>query len=224
MSWYSFNRIVARGLRESLRETRAFATGTLLDVGCGNKPYLELFADSVTSHLGIDLPPALSANKLLKQADLHADLRHPLPVLDCSIDTVLCTEVIEHNPEPATLMSEMHRVLKPGGHLILTAPQTWGLHEEPHDYYRFTQHGLRYLAEEAAFEIVAVRPRGGIWATVAQRVSSFLHYRFSEGRGLLCKLPTVLACFAIQAAGSLLDACFRHAGDTLGNTMVARRG
>lgn len=74
----------------------------------------------------------------------------------------------------------MNRVLKPGGCLILTSPQVWGLHEEPNDFYRYTRYGLAYLAENCGLEVVSLQARGGYWAMVGQRTSSFVHYNYTH--------------------------------------------
>ena len=72
-----------------------------------------------------------------------------LPFGDRSFETVFSSQVLEHVPEPWRMVEDMARVLKPGGHLILTAPHIWGLHEVPHDYFRFTSYGLQHLARRA---------------------------------------------------------------------------
>ena len=61
---------------------------------------------------------------------------------DGAFDAVLFTQVLEHVPEPARVLAELHRILRPGGTLYLTAPLVWELHELPHDYYRYTSEGL----------------------------------------------------------------------------------
>src|SRR5437667_9735527 len=73
--------------------------------------------------------------------DVYASgLALPFPV--ACFDAVICAEVLEHVPDPQRLFSEVHRVLRPGGHLVLTTPQPWGLHEEPHDYFQDAKYGL----------------------------------------------------------------------------------
>ena len=61
---------------------------------------------------------------------------------DDRFDIVFCTQVIEHVPDPAALVAETHRVLRPGGWLVLTGPFWWPHHEEPHDFHRFTRYGF----------------------------------------------------------------------------------
>ena len=84
-----------------------------------------------------------------------------LPFADRCFETVFCAQVLEHVPRPEELLREAFRVLKVGGQIILTVPQTWGLHEEPHDYYRFTRYGLRYMLERVGFQVRSIEPRGG---------------------------------------------------------------
>lgn len=118
------------------------------------------------SWIGLDFKDTPSGPSL---ADVYASVLE-LPFLPGTFDTVLTTQVLEHVPRPQDLIRESHRVLKVGGHLVLTAPQTNPLHEEPRDYFRYTCHGLRFLAEEAGFEILEITPLGGAIATVGQLV------------------------------------------------------
>ena len=206
--------ISRRLLWRAVKERARYARGTLLDVGCGGKPYRGLF-DQVGRHVGIDLPPA-------KDADIYASAL-ALPFADCTFNTVLCTEVLEHVPEPAVVMAEAARVLRPGGYLILTAAQTWGLHHEPDDYYRFTQYGLRYLAEKSGFEVIEASATCGLWATVAQRIADTIVFDYASRSNIVIK--GLLSCISapILILGAGLDAVAGKRGDTLDNILVARR-
>ncbi len=95
----------------------------LLDVGGKGKPYACFFAGRVVNHYVLDVEPAPSV-------DVVGDARH-MPFSDASIDVVLITQVLEHIPEPITVISEIRRVLKPGGTLLLSVPSI------------FPQHGCR---------------------------------------------------------------------------------
>jgi SAM-dependent methyltransferase len=142
---------------------REHATGRLLDIGCGIKPYEPIFAPYVTEHVGVDHSD--SPHEL--DADIIATA-YDIPVADATFDTALMTEVLEHLEEPLDALREAHRLLAPGGKLILTAPMMWPLHEEPRDFYRYTPHGLRYLFGKAGFVDVEVIPLAGQWTTIAQ--------------------------------------------------------
>jgi len=153
--------LVTRHLVQSLRHaSEAYASGLLLDVGCGGRPYETMFQSYVEGYTGVDTPAST-----LSRADTAAVAAH-LPFTDCTFDTVLCTEVLEHLSTPAACIDEMARVLRPGGHLILTTPQMWPLHEEPYDFFRFTRYGLAYLCRSAHLDVVEVRCHGGAWATI----------------------------------------------------------
>jgi len=189
--------------------------GLLLDIGCGNRPYISLFP-SVTRYVGIDLPWRDLATK---QVDVWASGLH-LPFADGSFDVVLCTQVLEHVPRPWQLIQEVFRVLRIGGKLILTAPQTWGLHEEPCDYYRFTKYGLQYLLEGAGFEVRSIKARGGVFRAMGQTLMNFwyLYYQIPRLTYWLQRINAMLNTFF-----AYLDRRWPWGKDTLGYTVLAIR-
>lgn len=137
---------------KSILEAREYVSGRLLDLGCGKKPYYPYLADKTLSWIGLDFPASVSGST---SADVYGDAME-MPFKSEVFNTILCTEVLEHVSEPNKLLSEAFRVLKVGGYLILTTPQTGGLHEEPHDYYRYTKYGLSFLAEQCGFTVVYI--------------------------------------------------------------------
>ncbi len=104
-----------------------------LDIGSGGSGYDRYFPNRVT----VDIDPA-------RKPDIVADAEH-LPFKDGEFSFVLCTEVLEHVRNPREAISEMHRVLEPGGTLILTTRFVYPLHDTPHDYWRFTRYGMEEL-------------------------------------------------------------------------------
>jgi SAM-dependent methyltransferase len=128
---------------------------SVLDLGCGNRPYADLLDGS--DYVGVDY----SAEDSLP--DIITDGTR-LALRDGRFDLVFCTQVIEHVPAPAALVAEAHRVLRPGGFLVLTGPFWWPLHEEPHDYHRFTRHGFAHMLRAAGFSEFEITPDGGDWA------------------------------------------------------------
>lgn len=144
-----------------------YARGTLVDVGCGEKPWVEVFSSHVEEHIGVDHEASPHG---LNRVDVIAGA-YEIPLADESADTVLLSAVLEHLERPADAIAEAHRLLRPGGHLILTAPFFWPLHEEPRDFYRYSPYGLRYLLEQAGFEVVEVVPLSGAWTTFALELS-----------------------------------------------------
>ena len=135
----------------------------VLDAGAGEAPYRELFAH--TDYMTTDWSESVHPGA--RSADIIASL-DALPVPDASFDLVVCTQVLEHVPEPAAVLAELRRVLRDGGELWLTVPFVGELHEEPHDHFRYTSHGLRGLCERAGFGEVRTWPLGGYFTALAQ--------------------------------------------------------
>lgn len=135
-------------------------SGELLDVGCGRQPYADYFAH-ITHKRACDFDGKRGNVDFECPAD-----RIPLP--DGSLDSIFCTEVLEHVPDPLAVWREFNRVLRPGGKVLLATPMYWPGHEEPYDFYRYPEYGLRYLTRESGFEILRLVPRGGPWALFGQ--------------------------------------------------------
>jgi SAM-dependent methyltransferase len=111
------------------------------------------------AHVGVELAITLNG---LQGVDVIYD-GYSLPFADGCFESALCTEVLEHTRDPAQVLCEVARVLRPGGHVLVTVPMIIHDHEEPRDYYRFTRYGLLLLAEGAGLEPVWIEPRGGAW-------------------------------------------------------------
>ena len=139
--------------------------GPVLDCGCGNKPYAALFERTRTRLIGVDIEQSSRS-----RADVLMAREGSLPFRRDSFEGALCTQVIEHVPDPHGLLEEVWRVLKPGGLLLLTAPFVWEQHELPHDYLRFTEMGMRRLAIDAGFHVLTLDGCGGFWETIGQLV------------------------------------------------------
>ena len=207
--------VARRCLDRAVRRQRYRATGWLLDVGCGGRPYQHLF-EHVSRYVGIDIPSPCC------KVDAFANGMR-LPFQDASFDTVLCNQVLEHVCEPHLLISETARVLKPGGTLMLTTPQVWGLHHEPYDFFRYTKYGLIHLAQSHGLVVVVVAPTCGMWATLTQRLADTVVHLYCA-RLPRWTLPLVGLCLApVLAGGFVVDMLFGSRGDTLDNILVARK-
>ena len=147
-----------------------YAKGKMLDVGCGVKPYREMFAPYVTEHIGLDHEASFHGTH---EVDIFGPADH-IPCGDGLFDTVLCTEVLEHLEDPARAIGEMSRVLKVGGHCILTTPFFWHIHEAPRDFFRFSRYGLQYLFESHGFSVIELRAVSGFWVTFCQELAYYL--------------------------------------------------
>lgn len=215
--YISPSRLQRENIRQGLEECKTYAQGRLLDIGCGSKPYRELFAPFVTQHLGTDYSDTEHSGFMDVAADATA-----LPFATASFDTVLCTEVIEHVRDPAQAMAEIARILKPGGYLFLTTPQTWETHRAPYDYYRYTRYGLSYLATTHNMEVVKMVTHVGAGSTIGQLLSVFLFHPF-EHKSRLVQIGPALLCQLVMSLFSWLDVFDRQRQLTLGYMMLARR-
>ena len=78
--------------------------------------------------------------------------------------------------EPAAVIAELARVLKPGGRMLLIVPHEWEEHQIPHDYFRYTRYGVRYLLERAGLTPVAIEPVGGFFRLLSRRLFNALQF------------------------------------------------
>lgn len=141
---------------------REHASGDLVDLGCGHAPYRGMYADRVHSIVTVDWEGTLHRAAV----DVTCDLNRGIALPDASADTILCTDILEHIFEPRVLWSEMSRVLRPNGKALVGVPFYYWIHEQPHDYHRYTQFALKRYAEEAGFKVVSLQAAGGLSCVV----------------------------------------------------------
>lgn len=143
----------------------------VLDVGAGTCPYRNDF--SHCRYISHDFKKYDGAEKLggtdtYGQIDIVSEIT-AIPLGDETVDCVLCTEVLEHVPEPAAALREMARILKPGGRLLLTAPLSSGLHQLPYHYYGgFTPEWYRHFFPQAGLDLREITSNGGFFRMLAQ--------------------------------------------------------
>jgi len=194
-----------------------YATGRLIDVGCGIKPYKKFLADRVSEHIGIDLEDGTHGTSAVDQVGSAYDTGEP----DGKADTVLMTQVFEHLEEPAQGLRESYRILAPGGHLVLSTDFAWHLHEEPRDFFRYSPHGLRYLFEQAGFEVLSVKPVTGAWFLLFQE-AAYAVRRLARGNLVTLVLSLPLT-HALQLLAVLGDRVVFDEAIGQGHIIVGRR-
>lgn len=155
-----------------------FASGRLLDLGCGRVPLYEKYRSKCTEIVCIDWG---NSPHDISHIDIEADLNLPIPIESKYFDSILFTDVLEHIAEPEKLLSEARRMLRDGGVLIGTVPFLYRLHEEPHDYCRYTIHKLQRLALLSNFTVDFLEPYGqgtDVLFDVLGKIIQPLHWRF----------------------------------------------
>ena len=186
----------------------------VLDAGAGEAQYAHLFARQ--RYTGVDLGVG-DVKWNYRRLDCIADLA-ALPLAAASFDACLNIVTLEHVREPARVLGEIARVLGPGGRLLIVAPHEWEVHQSPHDYFRYTRHGMRLLLEGAGFGAIAIDPVGGFFRLLARRLWNALQF-FPAPANLLAALffapPALLLPF--------LDSLDRDKNFTLGYICTASK-
>lgn len=157
------------GLYRAMKEFAPNLSGRLLDVGCGTKPYKELF--TVDSYIGLEVDSPISRYR--GGVDYFYD-GHAFPFADKSFDSVLCNQVLEHVFHPDEFLEEIVRILKPGGKLLLTVPFVWDEHEQPFDYARYSTFGLFSLLEKQGLKVVRHKKLGADASLIFQLANAYL--------------------------------------------------
>ena len=154
-------------------------TGSVIDIGCGSKPYKPLFT-SVKEYKGIDFNN-FSINKDFKndKPDIYfsktyrVDFR--LPFRANQFDNAVAFQVLEHHKYPNKLLKEMSRIVKPNGYMLLSFPFLEGIHEEPNDFYRLTIYALRNHVSENNGNIVYVKTEGSLFSTISMLLNEYIN-------------------------------------------------
>lgn len=146
-------------LLKQIGAVKGFIKGKTLDIGAGEiDRYGRIFTDAEIIRMDINHGDKVD---IVGSAD-------NIPAKDSTFDSIICTQVFEHLKDPQKSARELFRVLKKDGCALVTVPQMNELHEEPHDYFRYTKYGLQELFGSAGFEILEIKERGAYFSTIAQ--------------------------------------------------------
>lgn len=161
---------VDKRISAAINANAHLAHGVLLDVGCGVKPYEKIFAPFVEKYYGTEY--SATSGFRGNRADVAGDAER-MPFADASVDTILCTEVLEHVKNPEKVIEEFARVLKPNGIIITTAPFFYPIHDD-FDFFRYTDTGIAEIMKRNGLEIEKVEPLSGTGLTVAMMFNFYL--------------------------------------------------
>lgn len=189
----------------AISELSANIQGHLLDVGCGTKPYRTLF--NVEAYRGLDIDSPITRDRGMAD-DLYDGKKFPYQ--DGTFNSALCNQVLEHVFNPDEFLTEINRVMKSGGKLLLTVPFVWDEHEQPYDYARYSSFGLKALLEKNGFKIISHKKLAAD-ATILFQLSNAYLFKLTQRWPRLVKLLftcTVMATVNIFGviAGKLLPA------------------
>jgi SAM-dependent methyltransferase len=188
---------------------------SVLDIGCFEKPYYPYFAPVSAEYVGLDVVPGP-----------HVDVVGPaerLPFPDAAFDVVVSTQMLEHCLDPGAVLAEAHRVLKPGGVLLLSTHGTAAYHPFPTDLWRWTQEGFVVLLERAgSWASIDVRGAGGTAACFGYLIGFYLNLAFGSRR--LVRLPlVVLVNLLFGALDRVVPLHYPHSFTLISNFFVVAR-
>lgn len=188
-----------RSVHRDMRRFLPGLRGKVLDIGCGQSPYRHLLSPDAT-YLGLDFEGSDAFEYQAEDGVTYFDGEH-VPLPDGSVDHLLCTEVLEHCPDPGVLVGELHRVLKAGGTGVVTVPWSARYHYIPHDYFRYTPSALQRLF--ADFTEARVEARGTDLTAISSKVVVASLRPLLGGKREPLKLlgSALLSPLAVAAAG-----------------------
>lgn len=228
LAFFRFLDLQAGTIWRDLSELLPSVKGTVVDVGCGIQPFRHMFSPE-TRYIGLDTVDS-KAHFGYETPDTryYSGITWPLPAK--SADFILCTETLEHIPDPGPFLDEAFRCLKPGGRLLLTVPFAARWHFIPYDYWRYTPSGLDRLLKEAGFHDTRVFARGNQLTVVCYKLMAFIFSLLFPKHSdflfeALCRLVGLLALPLFLAAAVLANLTLGKSGsvDCLGFTVLSER-
>jgi len=190
----------------------------VLDAGAGEGRHSKYF--SAARYCGVDLAVG-DAGWNYGGLDAIADLE-ALPFRDGAFAACINIVTLEHVRRPQRVLRELALALRPGGRLLLVVPHEWEVHQAPHDYFRYTRHGVAYLLEQAGLEKIEVRPVGGYFRLLARRLLNGLQF-FTGGARWIGFLPAALLVAPPALVLPFLDFLDRDRNFTLGYICTAEK-
>ncbi|MBW7860044.1 MAG: methyltransferase domain-containing protein [Rhodocyclaceae bacterium] len=184
---------------------RRIGHGRVLDIGCASR-WVEDILGAHCEYVGLD-SVATGENLYRTHPDIFGEASC-LPFADRSFDYVLLLDVVEHLYFPREALREAARVLRPGGTLMISIPFLYPVHDAPHDFQRYTEHGIRRELFEAGFRVLDLRPNltsiesGGLMMTLALGAAALQCLR--KARIQIVFVPFLLAPIPVINVGCWL--------------------
>jgi len=171
------------------------AQAKILDSGCGHGDFASLFAGH--PFLELDIYP-------YPEVDLVCDLTLCVPFQENSFDLVVLMNVVEHVPEPQTLLKVVYQLLSPGGIAVVAVPFMLKIHQAPIDFARFTHYALQKMAVEIGFQVSGLQAFVDPAGMIAEVTRYYQYWEFPNSKFVQCMIAR-LYMFAIKANVSGLE-------------------
>jgi len=207
------------GLYKNVSELMLHMRGELLDIGCGTKPYENICI--VDRYIGLEIESGESKNN--SKADCFYD-GNDIPFNKDTFDSIMANQVFEHVFNPEQFLSEINRVCKLNGTLLLSVPFVWDEHEQPFDYARYSSFGLKHILEKNGFETVEFRKSNNGLEVIFQMINAYIFKVTQTKYFIINLLLTVLLMGPINLVGVILAKILPKNDDLyLDNIIVARK-
>ncbi|MDB4178061.1 class I SAM-dependent methyltransferase [Gammaproteobacteria bacterium] len=209
-----------KGLYDGMLEFSPLLSGSILDIGCGDKPYKDLFVN-VNNYIGLEIDDR--RNREMSLADYFYDGKE-FPFENKSYDGILSNQVFEHIFNPNEFLKEVNRVLKQDGLFLITVPFVWDEHEQPYDYARYSSFGIKHVLNKHGFEIVKnIKTNNGI-GTIAQLLNTYIFKTINTKNGYINIILTILLMSPINILGTVFAKLTPKNNDLyLDNIVLARK-
>lgn len=161
--------------KEALKEVEKYAKNkNLIDIGCGRMPYRSIIEPITSKYVGVDDKEVSKLYNSKYKPEIYADVTKKIPVKNSTFDVAMMFEVIEYLIDPLKTFSEIRRILKKNGVLILTTPFLYPLHDIPYDRNRFTDTHLRQMLAKNNFTVKKIKTNGNFLSFWFQSLNVFL--------------------------------------------------
>ena len=208
-----------KGLYMHIKELAPNIKGRTLDVGCGSKPYQDLYESSEYIGLEFNTPE----NRRIKNADFFYD-GEIFPFTEEEFDSVVANEVFEHVFNPDNFLDEINRILKKDGKLFMTIPFVWDEHEQPFDYARYSSYGIKATLEKHGFEILEQRKSVDDIRVIFQLMNLYILNKLRTKSGVLNQLMILVLIAPLNIFGSLINLILPSNSELyLDNIILARK-
>jgi SAM-dependent methyltransferase len=129
---------------------------------------------------------------IAKRPDVQADAIC-VPLRDGCFNAVICSELLEHVPEPLTVLREIHRVLAVGGTLLACAPFLYRVHGDPHDYGRYTGDYWLQALSASGLRLVAIERHGLFYSVLVDFCKQYVDALWHRPLRDMARVPLAVA-------------------------------